>query len=177
MTLDRIIPEFGYVPGNVLIVSHLANTIKQNCTDPLVFRRVADYVETGKLPKCSTQSRGLVELYANHPEKIMIKGARDRAKKQGVPCEVTAKYVRSCFPEDGHCPITGQPFKHGDGKCGPQSMSLDRIIPEVGYVQGNITVISHLVNTIKQDCTDPEVFRRIADYLEKTQEPVLKKAG
>lgn len=178
MTLDRIIPELGYVIGNVLIVSHLANTIKQNCTEPEVFRRVAEYVEFGRLPKCTPQRGFMTEsYYAEHPERVMIKGARGRAKEHGVPFGITAKYIRSCFPEDGCCPITRQPFKHGDGKCGPQSMSLDRIIPELGYVPGNIAVISHLANTIKQNCTDPEVFRRIADYLERAQEPVLKKAG
>jgi hypothetical protein len=47
MSLDRIKPELGYVLGNIAIISHLANTIKQNCTDPEVFRRLADYVEQG----------------------------------------------------------------------------------------------------------------------------------
>jgi hypothetical protein len=45
-------------------------------------------------------------------------------------------------------------------------MSLDRIDPVLGYVQGNIAVISHLANTLKNNCTDPQVFRRIAEYLE-----------
>lgn len=42
-------PALGYVPGNIAVISHLANTIKSNCTDPEVFRRVARYLETGKL--------------------------------------------------------------------------------------------------------------------------------
>jgi hypothetical protein len=36
-----------YVPGNIAVISHLANTIKQNCTNPEVFSRLADYVEKG----------------------------------------------------------------------------------------------------------------------------------
>jgi hypothetical protein len=177
MTLDRVIPELGYVIGNVLVVSHLANTIKQNCTDPLIFRRVADYVESGKLPVSSTQEIDRAHLYIDHPERITIRDARHRAKKRGVPCEITAKDIRGCFPLDGCCPITRSPFERGRGKCGPQSMSLDRIVPELGYVPGNIAVISHLANTIKQNCTDPEVFRRIANYLEATQRPTLREAG
>jgi hypothetical protein len=31
---------------------------------------------------------------------------------------------------------------------------------------GNIKVISHFANTLKNDCTDPEIFRRLAAYLE-----------
>jgi hypothetical protein len=177
MTLDRTLPELGYVTGNVLIVSHLANTIKQNCTDPSVFLRVAEYVELGKLPQCISQVVNLTESYTGHPERGMIKRARRSAKEHRVPFNITAEDIRYCFPADGCCPITKQPFERGKGKVGPRSMSLDRIIPELGYVPGNIAVISHLANTIKQNCTDPDVFRRIADYLERAQEPALKKAG
>ena len=31
-TIDRIRPEEGYVPGNVLVISHRANTLKSNAT-------------------------------------------------------------------------------------------------------------------------------------------------
>jgi len=31
-TIDRIIPELGYVPNNVIWVSHLANAIKHTAT-------------------------------------------------------------------------------------------------------------------------------------------------
>jgi hypothetical protein len=71
------------------------------------------------------------------------------------------------MPTDGRCPITREPFIRGEGKVGPRSMTLDRIKPGLGYVCGNIAVISHLANTIKQNCMDPEVFRRLALYLER----------
>lgn len=180
MTLDRIIPELGYIPGNILVVSHLANTIKSNCTDPVIFLRVSKYVELAKVSTSSVLkflSNAVVirsyyptnYYYAKRPEIRMAKNAWKRAKEQGVPFGITEKYIKSCFPADGCCPITRQPFVKGDGKCGPQSMSLDRIVPELGYIPGNIAVISHLANTIKQNCTDPEVFRRIADYIESAQ--------
>jgi len=36
--------SLGYVPGNIAVISHFANTMKQNCTDSEVFRRLADYL-------------------------------------------------------------------------------------------------------------------------------------
>ena len=48
----------------------------------------------------------------------------------------------------------------------PMSPSLDRQIPKLGYVQGNVAVISHKANSLKNDCTDPSVFRRLADWME-----------
>ena len=31
-SLDRIYPKLGYVPGNVIVISRMANTIKQNAS-------------------------------------------------------------------------------------------------------------------------------------------------
>lgn len=43
-SLDRIIPASGYVPGNVIVVSHLANRIKSSAT-PDQIKRVASFYE------------------------------------------------------------------------------------------------------------------------------------
>ena len=43
-TLDRIIPSNGYVKGNVIVVSNLANTIKTDATTEQI-RMVADFYE------------------------------------------------------------------------------------------------------------------------------------
>lgn len=42
---------------------------------------------------------------------------------------------------------------------GPDSPTLDRIVPEKGYVLGNIAVISHKANAIKQNATAEEILR------------------
>lgn len=44
-TLDRLIPAWGYVPNNVVVISHLANRIKSSGTAAQV-RRVADWMLT-----------------------------------------------------------------------------------------------------------------------------------
>lgn len=51
------------------------------------------------------------------------------------------------------------------GKSGPQpdSPSIDRIIPALGYVKGNVIVVSQRANTIKNNAT-PEELRRVADF-------------
>lgn len=107
------------------------------------------------------------DYYTKYPEKLLIKFARKRAKDYGVPINITSEDIRALIPLDNICPITLQPFERGVGKVGPRSMSLDRIVPELGYVHGNVAVISHIANTIKQDCTDPDVFCRLARYIEK----------
>jgi len=105
------------------------------------------------------------EYYSAHPEVMLFKGARKRAKERGLPFAIVVEDILNVIPVDGLCPITRMPFKKGDGKVGPASMTLDRIVPDLGYVRGNIAVISHLANTIKQCCTDPDVFVRVAEYV------------
>jgi transposase-like protein len=105
------------------------------------------------------------EYFTEHPEVLLYKGAKQRAVRKGLPFSITPEDVLRAFPDDGCCPITKEPFKRGSGKVVPTSMTLDRIVPELGYVPGNIAVISHLANTIKQNCVDPEVFIRLASYI------------
>jgi hypothetical protein len=105
--------------------------------------------------------------YRCFPAKSIVSNARQRAKKVGVPFDITVQDVLKVMPPNGKCPITGLVLEFGSGIACPNSLSLDRILPELGYVRGNIRVISHLANTIKQDCTDPEVFCRLAEYLER----------
>lgn len=42
---DRIDPTKGYIPGNVVLISTLANTIKQDATSPERIRQVADWFD------------------------------------------------------------------------------------------------------------------------------------
>lgn len=114
----------------------------------------------------SKHQRWEKDYYSRHPETLMYKNAKKRAKSSGLPFSITLKDILACVPLDGCCPITQLPFERGVGKVGPQSMTLDRVIPSLGYTPANIRVISHLANTIKQNCTDPEIFRRVATYLE-----------
>jgi hypothetical protein len=96
-----------------------------------------------------------------HPERSMVSWARRRAKEEGVPFDLTADDI--VIPT--HCPVFGIPLYRGAGIGGHcfNSPSLDKIIPERGYVRGNIAVISHRANMLKSNETNPSVFRQLAD--------------
>ena len=91
----------------------------------------------------------------------MIGNARRRARLAGVPFTITSADI--VIPS--HCPILGIPLVRLLGKKGgsDNSPSLDRIIPEGGYVPGNIIVISRRANRIKSDAT-PEELEQVADF-------------
>lgn len=81
--------------------------------------------------------------------KELVTAARCRAKKHSIPCNITVDDLH--FPT--HCPILGIVLSRGDGKAANNSYSIDRIIPELGYVKGNVMIISHLANVMKNSAS------------------------
>jgi hypothetical protein len=98
----------------------------------------------------------------------MVRAARNRARAKRLACNLTPAYVRSIWPADDCCPIRKVKFVPILRRQGPHpdSPSLDRIDPALGYVMGNVAILSQAANRAKQNETDPAVFRRLADWLE-----------
>lgn len=101
----------------------------------------------------------------NNPKIGLLERARNRAKVKGLDFDLSIEDI--IIPE--FCPILGIPLFHNEGgHPSPNSPSLDRIIPSLGYVKGNVCIISHRANTIKNDASVDEllsVARYIQDHL------------
>ncbi|NBR25317.1 MAG: hypothetical protein EBU08_16375 [Micrococcales bacterium] len=81
-----------------------------------------------------------------------LDSARGRAKKEGLPFDLTAEYITSIWPAENKCPIFNTPFKTARlGESRDASPSLERIDPAKGYVQGNILVVSLKANRMKNN--------------------------
>lgn len=90
--------------------------------------------------------------------------ARRRAQDRGLPFNLTAADV---LPLPTHCPVLGMPLHYDRGRgrgVTDDSPSLDRITPELGYVSGNVLVISQRANRIKNDATVAELQKIAAFY-------------
>ncbi len=99
--------------------------------------------------------------YAKSRMKTILREARKRAKEKGVPFLLTEADLT--IPE--FCPVFGWRMEVGVGQRTDKSPSLDRIIPELGYVKGNVRVISWRANRLKADGTVAEL-RRVIAYME-----------
>ena len=91
-------------------------------------------------------------------QKKMLYSARKRAHLRGIPFNITEADI--VIPAT--CPVLGIPLSRvvdGGPGVGPQpsSPTLDRIIPELGYVPGNVAVISWRANKLKSDATLAEL--------------------
>lgn len=88
-----------------------------------------------------------------YPSRVLLALAKQRAKRFGIPFSITEDDIK--IPEK--CPALGMVLKHGTGhRKIPESPTLDRIDPKMGYIPGNVVVISNLANAIKSN----------ADYLQ-----------
>lgn len=89
----------------------------------------------------------------------MVSTAKRRAKKHRVPFSITTEDIE--IPE--FCPALKVRIGKSKGVSGPFSPTLDRIVPEMGYVRGNILVISSRANQIKTDASWSEI-QALADF-------------
>lgn len=93
-------------------------------------------------------------------ELVLWRSAKERSAKQGI--SFTIKVEDIIIPDV--CPILKIPLFVQGGKVGPNSPSLDRIIPDKGYIPENIQVISYLANTMKNNAT-PEQLLNFAKWV------------
>lgn len=96
----------------------------------------------------------------------LVSRTKARCKKSGVSFSISYKDILAVLPEDMMCPILCVKMQLRGGRGNKYSASIDKVLPELGYVPGNIAIISSWANLIKRDCTDPAIFRRIADWLD-----------
>ena len=103
--------------------------------------------------------------YDRNLPKVLWKAAKYRAAKSGLPFDIEPSDV--VIPK--RCPVFGVELTRVRGK-GPQptSPTIDRIHPEMGYVRGNIAVISKWANDIKSYGTAAE-HRQVAAWLDEQQ--------
>lgn len=103
---------------------------------------------------------------------ILKNCARERARKAKLPFNLTVEFIISIWPKDNKCPIMLREFNSNKNKGlnrpSPDAPSIDRIIPEKGYVKENVQIISHKANTLKNNITDPLIFKRISSYIEES---------
>lgn len=98
--------------------------------------------------------------------------AKSRAKRNGIKFDL--EFSDIVIPE--FCPVLGIKLKQRDGKLADNSPSLDRIIPELGYVKGNVLVVSNKANRIKNNATVDELCRLAEFYFNLVKERKLEAA-
>lgn len=96
-----------------------------------------------------------------NPEKCLWRDAKRRAINKLIPFTI----VQSDIIIPKMCPVLNIELFHGEKTICDNSPTLDRIIPEQGYVPGNIVVLSNKANRLKNDGTLAE-HQKLVSWLE-----------
>ena len=97
-----------------------------------------------------------------NPKLYLWRSVRNRAKQDGILFDLKVEDIE--VPE--FCPVLGMKMNVGGSGFADNTASIDRVIPELGYVKHNIRVISIRANAIKRNAT-PDELRKVADYAER----------
>ena len=105
----------------------------------------------------------------NGKVQILLGSIKARAKKGKIPMNLDLDYLVSIATDD--CPVDGLPLDWEmnsvtEGKATDRSPSLDRIVPSLGYVKGNVKFIANKWNTWKSNMLLRDLELIIA-YMEK----------
>ena len=90
----------------------------------------------------------------------MLSAACRNAKLRGIEFDLKESDLE--WPT--HCPVLGiKLYYPGRSRADPAGAALDQINNELGYLPGNVVIVSYWVNTRKGDAT-PAQLRAIADF-------------
>ena len=100
-----------------------------------------------------------------NPEKALLQNARRRAKAKGIPFDLV---YTDLMPLPTHCPVLGTKLEYGPGRGrklyeNGAAASLDRIHNHLGYIKGNVLIVSLRANLLKGQATIDEL-QKIADF-------------
>lgn len=92
------------------------------------------------------------------PWKKLLQSSIGRAKKKNVPHTLTYEWGEKRWT--GYCELTKIPFLLGQKGSGGKfySPSIDRIVPELGYIPENCRFVLWAVNALKNVGTDEDML-------------------
>lgn len=96
------------------------------------------------------------KLQQERPSLYIWRALKHKCGGKGLICTVTPGDL--VIPDK--CPVLGLPliFNLGGRRPAPNSVSIDRITPELGYTPGNVQVISQLANVMKNSATPAQLL-------------------
>lgn len=144
-----------------------------NCKTPHKLTRLRGHGLCGACLSRERYSRVSKEVRAKkmrdwlnkYPEQRLRQSARQRAKKLGLPFNLSKTDIQ--IP--AKCPILGIELKVNSQIFADNSPTLDRLIPEKGYVKGNVMVVSFKANRLRNNASLDEL-RKITEFYSRLLE-------
>ena len=121
----------------------------------------ADYRGSGKSTKYPKEDRALVSAIRQR-----LQQTKGNAKRKGVVVDLTEEYLYDLYKSQKDlCALSGVELQiEGNSNL---RLSLDKIIPEKGYIEGNVQWTIFAVNRAKGDLTQEDFLRLCSLVLER----------
>ena len=129
-------------------VSHLAHYTSPEGLESIIKYRTLIFTHSKYLKDKETRHNNEDSI-----KKAILRTAKARAKKKGIVFDITI----DDFNLPDKCPLLGIPLAVNYDISSDNSYSLDKIIPELGYVKGNVWIISNKANAIKSNASLEEL--------------------
>jgi hypothetical protein len=114
------------------------------------------------LDKISAYSKRSYEKARTDLKRWFSKGlttTRGYCKRKGDAFDLTADYLVELFnSQNGLCALTGRVMLYGSEGVQRDSVSIDRIDHEGGYVIGNVRLVTYQANAARNRFSDDELF-------------------
>lgn len=91
----------------------------------------------------------------------LVTRARQRARKRGLPFDLTTDHILALWRhQSGRCALTGRHLhtQMSRGHARPETCTIDRITPSLGYVEGNIRLVTHWSNVARHNLSDDQLI-------------------
>ena len=101
--------------------------------------------------------------------KDRITGAKFRSKKRNLQFSITVDSLLKLWEEqEGFCKLTGLKMSHSilEGKI-KTNLSIDRINPNLGYVENNVQLVCNAANVMKSNMSTEELIDLCKLIIEK----------
>ena len=134
------------------------------CKDCGVYKPPEDYYRNrkGLHSRCKTcyvkrNSKYQAKYRDGNRFAIRMRSCRARSKEKDLPFNLTENHLKEIWTDA--CPVFGTPLNMSAKKDEEGHAQLDRIVPELGYVKGNVVWLSQRANRIKDDATTEDLER------------------
>lgn len=116
-------------------------------------------IDTGRCKQCKSEYERKRRIENYQHEKYIYYRLKSRCRINKIPFNLDLEDI--VIPDV--CPVFGTKFIVGDYNL---TASVDRITPSLGYVKGNIRIISNKANRIRNNVTSDDLIT-VANWLKK----------
>jgi hypothetical protein len=138
-SIDRIDNDRGYIKNNILVVSRKSNTMKSNLSLKEITLINENYLNVG----CDDGDYNIDSLFW-------------KAKVRGKFSKLEYNINKKDIVKPKYCPLLNILLFKGNGILCDNSPTIDRIDNTIGYVPGNVRIISFKANRSKFTSTREE---------------------